>query len=103
MKRIEIHHGDQVFLKSLNHTDGTYGSDKAMRDLVGTYITVFDFCEHYTYGIRIKHPSSFSIYSIHVNDLIPNRIVEEIDPNDDKEITMLGGKEVRFDEKLLFT
>lgn len=64
-----MHFGQRLYLRTLYETDHQYSSDQDLRDLVDSYITIHEFCEHDRNAIRVIHPHSGREYSIRVEDL----------------------------------
>ena len=103
MNRSEMHFGQKLYLKTLYETDDQYGSEKELRELIGSYVTIYEFCYHDPYAVRIKHPLSGYEYSIRVEDL--RKTGPKFDgSNDAKKSVRLSYKKkpVTFDVKRLF-
>jgi len=96
VKRSDLHFGQSVFLRTLYKTDNVYGADSELRSMVGHEIIIHDFDMNITDGIRILHPTSGTIYSIHVHDI---ELHAPIEPEMEKAkiIKVIRGKEVTFD------
>ena len=101
MKRTEYHFGQTVFLNSLENTESIYGTCASLRSMIGTFVTIRDYCTSYDKGINIFRPLVNGTYPIHEDDI-------SVGPPEKKErnspiIKVELGEEAMFDEKELFT
>ena len=69
MDRSRLHTGEIVFINTLKLTSEYIGANNDMKSLIGHYIDVHSLSRYYHQGIKVLHPKSGELYTIHCGDI----------------------------------